>query len=409
VFLKRVDGHTAWVNSKALQLAGITSATTDPPGGEIVRDPVSHEPTGILKENAWGLVERVIPPFSEARVREGIEAAMMAAVSSGVTSVQTDLDSIGVVDMRVYQALRGEGELKVRIYGWLPLSRENIDHFRQLGMRAPFGDAWLRLGLLKTYTDGSLGSRSAWMLEPYADDPATRGIRRISQETLDSLVIAADAAGLQLAMHAIGDGGNRMALDAVERARRINGPRDARHRIEHAQIVDAADIRRFKALGVIASMQPTHATSDMRWVETRIGRARAEEGAYVWRKLLNAGAAVIFGTDFAVEPIRPVEGLYSAVSRQSRDERGTPPGGWLPAEKLTMAEAIRLYTAASAYGEFQEHDKGTLESGKLADLVWWDRDLLTIPAVDVLDAKPLLTVVGGHVVYEAPGAPGPAN
>jgi predicted amidohydrolase YtcJ len=240
------------------------------------------------------------------------------------------------------------------------------------------------------------------MLEPYTDVPATRGIQRVPQQEMDELVLAADRAGLQVAVHAIGDAANREVLDAIERAQRATGRRGARHRIEHAQVLNAADIPRFARLGVIASMQPTHATSDMRWAEQRIGRSRAVEGAYAWRKLLDSGAHIAFGTDFAVEPLDPVEGLYSAVTRQSRQPAGTPPGGWLPEERLSISEAIALYTAGSAYAEFQEKDKGTLEPGKLADLVVWDRDLLTVPPEQILEARPILTVVGGRAVYEAP-------
>jgi predicted amidohydrolase YtcJ len=287
------------------------------------------------------------------------------------------------------------------VYGWVPLSNEEISHFNGLGEQAPFGDAWLRRGILKAYADGTLGSRTAWMLEPYSDDPRTRGIRRIPPEELDALVLAADRAGLQVAVHAIGDAANREVLDAIEKAARATGRRGARHRIEHAQILSPADIGRFAKLGVVASMQPTHATSDLRWAEDRIGTERAAQGAYAWRKLLEAGARIAFGTDFAVEPLAPIEGLYSAVTRQSREAPFAPAGGWIPSEKLTLADAIRLYTAGSAYAEFQENDKGTLELGKLADLVIWDRDLFATPPENLLTAKPLMTVVGGRVVFEA--------
>jgi predicted amidohydrolase YtcJ len=238
------------------------------------------------------------------------------------------------------------------------------------------------------------------MLEPYADDPRTRGIRRIPVEELDALVLAADRAGLQVAVHAIGDAANREVLDAFEKAARETGRRGARHRIEHAQVLSPNDIGRFAKLGVVASMQPTHATSDLRWAEDRIGAKRAAEGAYAWRKLLEAGARIAFGTDFAVEPLAPIEGLYSTVTRQSREPPFGPAGGWIPSEKLTLADAIRLYTTGSAYAEFTENDKGTLEVGKLADLVVWDRDLFHTPEAKLLEAKPLLTVVGGRVVFE---------
>ncbi|HEV2148547.1 MAG TPA: amidohydrolase, partial [Longimicrobiaceae bacterium] len=376
--------------------AGIGPRTRAPQGGEIARDPRTGEATGILKESAMGLVSRRIPAPSPAQVKRGVRAALELAARTGVTSIQT---SATPTDVRVYSELLEDDSLTVRVYAWHPLERETIRAFRELGITAGFGDEWLRMGMLKGYTDGTLGSRTSYMLEPFADDHSHRGLAQYTDAQLDSLVTAADAAGLQVILHAIGDAANRQALDAFERAARVNGTRARRHRIEHAQILDRADIPRFARLGVIASMQPTHATSDMRWVETRIGGERATEGAYVWRSLLDAGATVIFGTDFAVEPMAPVEGIYSAVTRQSREEPGTPPGGWLPEQRLTREEAIRLYTAASAYGEWEEERKGTLRPGMLADLVVWDRDLLTVPEEEILRAAPELTVVGGRVVH----------
>jgi len=397
VYLRRVDGHTGWASSRALQLAAVDARTADPPGGRIVRDP-GGEPTGILEERATELVSAKVPPTSPEKRRRGILAALQLAGRTGVTSVQSEAPA---EDFAVYADLRREDRLTLRVYGWVPLSNEEISHFKALGEQAPFGDAWLRRGILKAYADGTLGSRTAWMLEPYSDDSRTRGIRRIPPEELDALVLAADRAGLQVAVHAIGDAANREVLDAFEKAAQATGRRGARHRVEHAQVLTSADIGRFAKLGVVASMQPTHATSDLRWAEDRIGPDRATQGAYAWRKLLEAGARIAFGTDFAVEPLAPIEGLYSAVTRQSREPPFAPPGGWLPAEKLTLADAIRLYTAGSAYAEFQENDKGTLELGKLADLVIWDRDLFATPPEHLLEAKPLMTVVGGRVVFEA--------
>ena len=397
VYLRRVDGHTGWVSSRALRLAGIDARTADPPGGEIVRD-ARGAPTGILKENAQDLVTRVVPPPAPDKLRRGILAALDLAARTGVTSVQSEVTP---AELDIYRALRAERRLTVRIYGWLPLTMEVVRALEQRGVRAASGDAWVRTGLLKGYADGTLGSRTAWMLEPYSDDRSTRGIQRVPAAEMDALVLAADRAGLQVAVHAIGDAANREVLDALERAAAATGRRDARHRIEHVQVLDPADIPRFARLGAIASMQPTHATSDMRWAEDRIGHKRAEEGAYAWRRLLDASARVAFGTDFAVEPLDPVEGLYSAVTRQSREKPGTPPGGWLPSQRLSMEEAIAVYTASSAYAEFQEDAKGTLEPGKLADLVVWDRDLLTVPPEQILQAKPALTVVGGAVVYQS--------
>jgi predicted amidohydrolase YtcJ len=411
VVLSRVDGHTSWANTAALRLAGITRATANPAGGEIVRD-AAGEATGILKEDpARNLVTSKVPPPSPAQIRRQILAAMELAARTGVTSVQTDVSPIvagsSVEDspalpasFRVLQELERADSLTFRVYTWFPLERRVIDSFRRLGVRAGYGSPWLRLGMVKGYTDGTLGSRTAYMLEPFSDDPHTHGLAQHTAAGLDSLVAEADAAGLQVILHAIGDAANRQALDAFERAARANAAHERRHRIEHAQVLAPADIPRFRKLGVIASMQPTHATSDMRWAEQRIGHQRAVQGAYVWRTLLNAGATVIFGTDFPVEPIRPVEGVYSAVTRQSRDEPGTPPGGWMPEQRLTREEAIRLYTAAPAFGEWQEKVKGTLRPGMFADFVVWSADLLTIPAPEILRAEPVMTVVGGRVVYE---------
>lgn len=396
VFLSRVDGHTVWVNSRALEAAGVTAETPDPEGGEIVRDE-NGEPTGIFKENADRLVSASIPETEEALLRRGIEAALEHAAAAGVTSATT---SASFREIAIYRRLADDGRLTTRLYAWVPLTGANVDTLRARGVTAATGDAWLRTGILKAYSDGTLGSRTAWMLEPFSDDPSTSGISTTPAPRMDSLILAAHEAGLQIAVHAIGDAAARSVLDGVEKAREALGANDLRPRIEHAQVLDVDDLPRFAELGVIVSMQPTHATSDMRWVEERIGHDRAVEGGYVWRSLLDAGARIAFGTDFPVEPIDPVEGIYSAVTRQSRDQPGDPPNGWLPEQRLSIEEAIRLYTAESAYAEFQEGDKGTLEAGMLADLVVWDRDLTSIPPEEILAAAPDLTMVGGRFVYE---------
>jgi len=411
VVLSRVDGHTSWVNSLALAAAGIDRGTPDPQGGKIVRDPATGEATGILQEDAArDLVVNQVPPPTAAQIRRGLRSAMELAARVGVTSAASDITPIvagsGSNDspalpaaFRVLQEMERADSLTIRLSLWFPLDRALIEAYRRLGVTAGFGSEWLRLGMLKGYTDGSLGSRSAYLLEPYSDAAHTRGLPQYRQGQLDSLVAEADAAGLQVLLHGIGDAAVRQALDAFEAAARANGPRERRHRVEHAQVVDAADLPRFRALGVIASMQPTHATSDMRWAEARLGHARAVEGAYAWRALLDAGATVVFGTDFPVEPMAPVEGIYSAVTRQSREEPGTPPGGWLPEQRVSRAEAIRLYTATPAFAEWEEDRKGTLQAGMLADLVVWSADLLTIPEVEILSARPDLTIVGGRVVF----------
>lgn len=399
VVLRRIDGHTGWMNSRAIEILGYSAATLDPPGGSFGRDPATGELTGILIESAFDTVDARIEPPSAARRKRGIELALEMAARSGLTSVQTQaVDE----DMAIYAELQAAGALTLRIYGWLPLVHENIERYAREGVVQASGDAWLRRGLLKGYADGTLGSRSAWMLEPFSDDASTSGVARYTLEELRSLVGAADSAGLQVMVHAIGDRANRVLLDTYAQVANASD-RPRRHRVEHAQILHPADVPRFAEIGVVASMQPTHATSDMRWVEERIGSDRAERGAYAWRSLLDAGAALAFGTDFAVEPMRPIEGLFSAVTRQSREEPDSPPGGWLPDQRLTMEEAIRAYTAGSAYAEFQENVKGTLEPGMLADLVVWDRNLFTTPPEELLAASPDMTVVDGWIVFERKG------
>ncbi len=396
VVLRRVDGHTAWMNSRAIQILGFDAETPDPPGGSFVRDPATGELTGILIEAAFDTVDARVGPPSAASRKRGIELALEMAARTGVTSVQSQaVDE----DMAIYAELRAAGMLTVRVYGWLPLTHENIERYARAGVEQASGDAWLRRGLLKGYSDGTLGSRTAWMLEPFSDDASTSGVARYTPEELRSLVSAADSAGLQVMVHAIGDRANRVVLDIYAQvAAADNRPR--RHRIEHAQVLHPDDIPRFAQIGVVASMQPTHATSDMRWAEERIGHERAERGAYAWRSLLDAGAVLAFGTDFAVEPMPPIEGLFSAVTRQSREEPDSPPGGWLPGQRLTIEEAIRAYSAGSAYAEFQDSIKGTLEPGMLADLVVWDRNLLTTPPEELLLASPDITVVDGKFVFE---------
>lgn len=398
VVLRRVDGHSAWMNSAAMEAAGLGPHTPDPDGGQFRRDPATGNLTGIIHENpARVIVMAHAPSASISQRREGIRRAMDLARRVGVTSVQTQ--ALGP-ELEYYNELERAGELTVRIYAWRALTPDTLEAYRRAGITQAFGSAWLRIGAMKAYADGSLGSRTATMLEPYSDDPLNQGIEVMPASMLRRLVPAADSAHIQVVIHAIGDSANRLALDIFEETARMGDDHPRRHRIAHAQILDEADLPRFAELGVIASMQPTHATTDMRWAEARIGPERAAEGAYAWRSLLDGGASVAFGTDWSVEPLDPVEGLYSAVTRQSRTEPGMPEGGWLPEQRITIEEAIRLYTAGAAYAEFEEHRKGTLEPGMLADMVVWDRDLLTIPEVEILEAGPLLTMVGGRVVYD---------
>jgi predicted amidohydrolase YtcJ len=392
VFLPRLDGHMAVVNSKALALAGVTRATAVPEGGAILKD-AAGELTGILKDNAMDLVSRAIPPPSWEETLAGVRAAVAHAASLGVTTLQ-DLTTTAA-QLRAYQTLRASGELPVRIYA---TQQRPYDEFLRMGVATGFGDDWLRIGGVKLFADGSMGSGTAAFFDAYADDPSTKGLLLQSPAALRRLVFDADAAGFQLLVHAIGDRANAEVLDIFERLAVERGPRDRRARIEHAQVVRDADKARFARLGIIASIQPSHCTDDMRWAEKRIGKDRCAI-AYDFKSFLDAGVRVAFGTDWYVEPLDPMIGLHAAVTRQFAD--GTPAGGWHPEERITMAQAIELYTLGSAYAEFAETRKGSIAPGKLADLVMLSRDLFTIPPGEILGTKPVMTIVGGKVVYEA--------
>lgn len=405
VVLSRADGHSTLVNSYVIRASGITRETPDPPGGEIQRDPVTGEPTGIFKETARRLlrynavpVQRT-PEEEAARRREGWEAMLELTRRLGVTSIQHP----GGGDPEEYQRLLDEGVLTVRVdvAGSLTADPERLDRYEGLRRRYPPEGNWIRFGYLKGFMDGTLGSGTAMFLEPYDDDPSTRGLPQMSKEEVEARVLAADARGFQIGIHAIGDEANRWVLDAYQKAREVNGPRDSRHRIEHAQVLAPADIPRFAELGVVASMQPTHCITDKRFAEKRIGAERSR-WAYAWRSLLEAGAKIAFGTDYAVEPLNPMEGLYAAVTRKDRGGEEGP--GWFPEEKLTVGEAIELYTLGSAYAQFMEDRKGRIREGYLADLVMVDRDLFTVPEPEILRAQVDLTVVGGRVVHRREGS-----
>lgn len=390
VLVSRLDGHMALANSLALKLAGITRDTPDPQGGEIVRDRKTGEPTGILRDEAMGLVGKVIPPLSHDQRERAIRAAMRHAQELGVTSVQ---DNSSGEDLRIYQELYRKGELGVRINAWR--SAEFTGDFQRIGVTVPCGDPFLRLGTVKLFVDGSMGAGTALFFAPYADDPSTSGLPIHTREQLDALVAAADRAGLQIAAHAIGDKANAWILDAFAKARAANGGRDARHRVEHAQVVRSEDVGLFRDLGAIASVQPSHCIDDMRWAEKRIGGR--VDGAYRWRSLLDAGVRLAFGTDWDVEPLDPRLGLYAAVTRELPG--GGPAGGWHPAEKLALEKAIELYTLGPAYAEFQEAIKGSIEVGKLADMAVMERDLFAIAKKDILQTPVAMTILDGKVVF----------
>ena len=396
VLVRRLDGHMVLANTLALQLAGITRETKDPPGGEIVRD-ASGDPTGILKDAAENLVQKVIPPKTRAQKLQAARAATEHAARCGVTSV-TDMSADA--DVGLYQQLLEQGELKTRIYAARSIVSWEV--LGQAGVRAAFGSHWLRIGALKGFCDGSLGSTTALFFQPYADKPDTRGLlfdEMLPPGIMQRRVEAADRQGLQVMIHAIGDEANFQILELYREVAARNGPRDRRFRIEHAQHLRPTEISRFGAQQVIASMQPYHAADDGRWCDKRIGPDRSRT-TYAFRSLLDSGAVLAFGSDWTVAPLEPLKGIKAAVTRQTLD--GRHPDGWIPDQKISVDEAVRAYTLGSAYAEFAERLKGSLAPGKLADLVMLDRDIYRIDPAEIDQCQVLLTVVDGRVVYHAP-------
>lgn len=389
--LRRVCGHAVLVNSKVLAIAGITAKTPDPAAGEIMRDPVTGEPTGVLKEDAVKLVSQYMPAATEESISRSIERALEEAKRFGVTSVQ---DFSAAEAYQVYRRLLGEGRLTARISCWMPL---DSDPSVVLERKTETRSRMLRVGCLKGILDGSMGARTAALNAPYSDDSTARGLNLYTQDRLNELVLLADRHRLQVALHAIGDRAIRMGLTSLELAQKINGQRESRHRIEHAQVLAPSDFEAFKSLGVIASMQPAHCIYDLPWAESRLGPVRSE-GAYAWKSVLDAGGRLAFGSDWPVVPLNPLIGIYAAVTRS--DTAGQPGGGWYPRQRLTVEEAITAYTLGSAYAEFMEHELGSLEQGKLADLVVLNRNLLTVHPADILRARVVYTIVDGKIVYE---------
>ncbi len=395
VFVNRHDGHMVLVNAMVLRMAHITRETPDPPGGTIVRDS-RGEPTGILRDAAKELVGNLIPPITDAEIEDGLRAAMREARENGVTSVQ----DVGTTPeyLRVYQKLAHSGELTLRISTHQPLSAWH--RLGDAGIAAAFGNALLQAGALKAFADGSLGSSTALFFDPFSDAPDNRGIPNpdmIPESKMKQNILGADHAGLQVAVHAIGDRANATVLRLFEEVENENGPRDRRFRIEHAQHLRAADVPRFARLGVIASMQPYHAIDDGNWAEKRIGPERAKL-TYAFRSLLDAGAVLAFGSDWYVAPLQPIGGIYAAVTRRTLD--GQHPDGWIPEQKITVAEAVRAYTWGSAYASFTEKFKGTIAPGMLADLVVLSDDLFTMEPAQIANAKVMMTVFDGQVIYE---------
>ena len=386
------DGHALWVNSCALRRAGISATTPDPEGGRILRDPRTDEPTGILLEEAVGLVyEHARRPGPQA-TRRAILAAVAGAHRLGLTSVH---DCEGSEAMAGFLELWREGGLQLRVYMLIP--REGLDAAIALGLRTGFGDDWLRLGHLKLFADGALGSRTADMLEPYSDEPGNCGVQVLSSERLGEIVERASRAHIAVATHAIGDRANRRVLDAYAASRPVWYAAGLRPRIEHVQLLAPDDVGRLAGLGVVASMQPIHATSDMDMAEAHWGER--SRGAYAWRSLLEAGTVLAFGSDCPVEALDPLAGIHAAVTRQRRD--GTPAGGWRPEERLSVYEAVRAYTWGAAYAEGTEERKGCLAPGKVGDLVVLSEDIFRASPKGILDVHVVYTICGGSLVYAA--------
>lgn len=391
VWVNRLDGHMALANSAALEVGKVTGATKDIAGGTIVRAP-GGAPTGVLKDNAMDLIDGVVPqPPAELEDR-ALDAAMDYVAAQGVTTV-ANMGSWN--DLAVFERAHHANRLRTRIYTAVPLA--TWEQLRDTVAARGRGDAWLRIGLLKGFVDGSLGSHTAAMLQPFTDAPKDTGLFVNTPENLYKWVSGADKASLNVTVHAIGDKAIRTQLDIFERVAKENGPRDRRFRIEHAQHIAPADVPRFGQLGVIASMQPYHAIDDGRWADKVIGAERAK-GTYAFKSLLDAGATLAFGSDWFVAPPTPIEGIYAAATRRTLDDKH--PNGWVPEQKITVDQALRAYTRGSAYAAFEDRERGILAPGALADFAMIDRDLTTIPAEQIKDAHVTLTAIGGRVVYE---------
>ncbi len=399
VFVNRYDGHEALANSAALKLAHFTAKTPDPPGGVIVRDPQGN-PTGMVKDAAMNLFDSVIPPLSHQRAVRAARRALAYAAVLGVTSVQEMAnpgEDLGQ-NVKLYQELQDAGELTARVY-----VAPNVNDWQKqagVGVQRAFGSAWLRIGAVKAYADGSLGSRTAYFFQPYTDAPQTRGLLNEEMQPLSKMhdwLLQSDKAGLQECVHAIGDEAISMVLDLFGQVEHANGDKDRRWRIEHAQHMAPKDFDRFARLKVIASVQPYHAIDDGRWAEKAIGAERIKT-TYAFRTFLDHGVRLALGTDWTVAPLNPMLTLYAAVTRATLD--GKHPAGWLPEQKLTLPEVIEAYTMGSAYAEFQEDQKGSLTPGKLADIVLLNDDLFAVNPKDIPDVKVVTTIVGGRVVWK---------
>jgi predicted amidohydrolase YtcJ len=395
VLVNRLDGHMALANSRALELAGVSASTSVPAGGEMVLDPASGEPTGVLKDEAMSLVSRAMPDPTEEELDRALDAAIDHALSLGVTQIH----HMGTwTDLETFRRARAQGRLRLRVYSVVPI--DSWERLRDFVSERGRGDDRLWWGGLKGFVDGSLGSTTAWFYEPYSDDPSTSGLLTTDTASLRSWILAGDAAGLHPIVHAIGDHANDWLLDVYAEARATNGTRDRRARIEHAQHLSPGAVARFAELGVIPAMQPYHAIDDGRWAEKRIGPERVNT-TYAFRSLLDAGAPVAFGSDWTVAPLDVRLGLYAAVTRRTTD--GANPGGWVPREKIGLEEALQAYTWGSARAGFMEDRVGRVAPGMYADLVVLERDLFHVDPAEIPSVQIEMTLVGGEIVYRKEG------
>jgi len=394
VVLERIDGHALLVNAAAMRAAGVTAATKDPSGGRIERG-ANNDPTGVFVDNAMSLIDKVIPPLSHDDMRAATLGAIAESNKYGLVGLHDPGEPRDVLD--VFEELAKAGTFTLRVYAMISDDSAAIEHYFQRGPQSALYDGHLWIRSIKLYADGALGSRGAALLDPYADDAKNVGLLKSTPAHLQDVATRALQHGFQVGTHAIGDRGNRVALDAYEAALKAVPTVDHRFRIEHVQILDHADVPRFAQLGVIPSMQAVHQTSDMYWAPTRLGYARTF-GAYAWRSLLNTGVIIPNGSDFPVERVNPLYSFHAAVSRQ--DDNSWPPGGWFPAQKMTREEALKSMTIWPAYAGFMEPLTGSLTAGKYADFVILDQDIMTVPESSILGTGVIATYIGGRAVYE---------
>lgn len=389
VALTRIDGHATWANRAALDAADINQSTKDPDGGRIIRD-AQGKPAGVLVDTAQGMVRRRIPAASPEQVQRHISRALEECARLGLTSVHDA--GVGNAEIAAYHALLQQGKMPVRVYAMLSNQTSLVDTWLA---RGPEIGEFLTIRSIKAYADGALGSRGAALLAPYADEKSASGLMITGREAIEAVSVKAASRGFQVNTHAIGDRGNRETLDAYAAA--LKGPNDKRFRVEHAQIIAPEDFLKFQKYSIIASMQPTHATSDMGWAADRLGPDRVK-GAYAWQTLIKLGVHLASGSDFPVELANPIDGFYAAVTRQ--DKQGKPAGGWFPDQRLSREEALRSFTLEGAFAAFEESSKGSLEVGKIADLIMLSADIMTIPAPAILKARVTMTIVGGKIVHQ---------